>query len=121
MLKLLITKSILYDDKTGIIQIDRSERIKEYMEYANDLLKDEGHYNDYIANMCKNHWIGIKYGMLRGLCGVSLKMRLKYIVRLLGCMLLGNKDEMYLLNILQCESHRWVLERYLRNNNLKNE
>ena len=110
---------VCFDDKTGEISIDRSERIRDHISFANELLRDENKYYRYIDDMCASHWSGIKYGLLRGVCGVSLQMRLKYIVRLFGCMLLGNKDEMYLLNILQCESHRWVLERYLRNNNLK--
>lgn len=110
---------VCFDDKTGVICLDNSERIKDYIAYANRLLQNESEYNNYINEMCARRWAGIKYGLLRGVCGVTLKMRLKYIIRLLGCMLLGNKDEMYLLNALQCESHRWVIERYLRNNNLK--
>ena len=107
-----------FDDKTGVISIDRSARIRDYIYYANHLLRNEEDYNKYINEMCERRWIGIKYGLLRGLCGVSLQMRLKYIFRLIGCMLLGNKDEMYLLNALQCESHRWLIERYLRNKNI---
>ncbi|MBQ2175414.1 MAG: CapA family protein, partial [Alphaproteobacteria bacterium] len=110
---------VCFNDKTGIIEIDKSERMREHVSFANHLLKNEKEYNEYIDEMCAKHWMGIKYGLLRGVCGVSLKMRLKYIVRLLGCMILGDKDEMYLLNALQCESHRWVMERYLRNNNIK--
>ena len=112
---------VCFDDKTGHISIDNSERIREYIDYANHLLHNEEEYNLYINNMCIYRWKGIKYGLLRGLCGVSLQMRLKYIIRLLGCMLLGNKDEMYLLNVLQCESHRWVLEHYLNSNNLNKQ
>lgn len=108
---------VCFDDKTGVIGLDNSGRIKDYIAYANCLLQNESEYNNYINEMCTQRWAGFKYGLLRGVCGVSLKMRPKYIIRLLGCMLLGNKDEMYLLNALQCESHRWVIERYLRNNN----
>lgn len=110
---------ICFDDKTGLIEIDKSKRMSDHVNFANSLLKNEKEYKEYIDNMCAKHWSGIKYGLLRGVCGVSIKMRLKYIIRLLGCMILGNKDEMYLLNALQCESHRWVIERYLRNNNIK--
>ncbi len=109
---------VCFNDKTGKISIDNSERIHEYIDYANSLLQHDIDYNNYIHEMCTQRWAGIKYGILRGVCGVSLKMRLKYIIRLLGCMLLGNRDEMFLLNALQCESHRWVIERYLKNNNV---
>lgn len=108
---------ITFDDKTGLISVDTSERIREYITYANNLLQNETDYRNYINEMCKSHWIGIKYGLLRGVCGVSLGMKLRYVIRLLGCMFLGNKDEMYLLNAVQCESHRWVIERYLKNQN----
>ena len=112
---------VCFDDKTGRITIDNSERVRDYIGFANRLLHNEEEYNMYIDTMCESRWKGNKYGLLRGLCGVSLKMKLWYIVRLLGCMLLGNKDEMYLLNSVQCESHRWVIERYLRNNNLNSK
>lgn len=109
---------LCFDDKTGEVSMDKSMRIHDYIDYANHLLQNETDYDNYIGDMCAKRWTGIKYGILRGVCGVSLKMKLKYIIRLLGCMLLGNKDEMYLLNSLQCESHRWVIEHYLRKNNL---
>lgn len=108
---------LCFDDKSGQISIDNSERMCNYVNYSNSLLQNENDYNRYIDNICSLRWKGIKYGILRSVCGISFQMRLKYIIRLIGCMLLGNKDEMYLLNALQCESHRWVIERYLRNNN----
>lgn len=108
---------VCFDDETGLIEIDRSERISQYISRVNGLLQNDAEYMNYINKLCAQLWLGFKYGILRGVCGVSLKMRLKYIIRLLGCMLLGNADEMYLLNALQCESHRWVAERYLSNNN----
>ncbi len=107
---------LCFDDKTGEISVDNSERIYKHIKYANNLLKDSDIYMAYINKMCSAHWVGYKYGLLRGLCGVTLKMKAKYVLRLLGCMLLGNTNEMALLNAIQCESHRWVAERYLRNN-----
>ena len=109
---------LCFDDKTGQISIDNSERMRNYVEYTNHLLQNDNDYYQYIDKICSLRWEGMKYGLLQGVCGMSFKIRLKYIIRLLGCMLLGNKDEMYLLNALQCESHRWVMERYLRNNNI---
>lgn len=110
---------LCFNDKTGEISVDNSDRMCDYMKSVNVLLRNEEEYNKYINTMCASYWSGFKYGLLRGVCGVSLKMRFKYIFRLLGCMLLGNTDEMYLLNVFQNESHRWVVERYLRNNNVK--
>ena len=106
---------LCFNDETGLIEIDSGRRIKQYVDYANRLLNDEAAYMDYINNMCALRWPRIKYGILRGVCGVSLKIRFKYIIRLLGCMLQGNSDELFLLNAFQCESHRWSIKRYLRN------
>lgn len=111
---------ICFDDQTGEIKLDMSTRMRDYVDYSNKILHDDEEYYKYINAMCSKRWAGSKYGLLRGLCGVSLKMRIKYFFRLLGCMFLGNSDEMYLLNAFQCESHRWVIERYLRNNNKNN-
>lgn len=110
---------LCFDDKTGKICVDRSERMRDYVKHTNLLLQNDVEYDKYIDTMCATQWKGVKYGLLRGVCGMSLQVKLKYIIRLIGCMMLGNKDEMYLLNVMQCESHRWVIERYLRNNNLK--
>lgn len=106
-----------FDDKTGIIDLEHGERMSDYIEYANHLLRNDDEYTDYIDSMCSKHWPGIKYGLLRGVGGVSFKLHFKLILRLLGCMLLGNIDQMFLLNVFQCESHRWVAERFLRINN----
>ena len=105
---------ICFEDKTGQISIDKSSRIHDYIKNANNLLTDQERYMSYINRMCVSHWAGYKYGLLRGLCGVSLKMKPKLVMRLLGCMLLGNRNEMALLNAIQCESHRWVAEHYLK-------
>ncbi len=108
---------LYFNDKTGEVGIDNSDRMSNYMKYANELLQNDEEYKKYINSMCAGHWPGIKYGLLRGVCGVSMKMRIKYIFRLLGCMLIGNRDEMYLLNAFQNESHRWVVERYFKKKN----
>ena len=106
---------ICFNDQSGLISIDNGSYIKNYMDYSNNLLREDKAYNDYIKDICSKYWPGYKYAMLRGLCGVSIKkMNLKHIFRLTGCMLLGNSDEMALLNAIQCESHRWLMEHYLK-------
>lgn len=109
---------VCFDDKTGMIAFDRSDRIRKHIERANRLISDTAEYERYIDRICSARWPGYKYGLLRGLCGVSLRMKFKDIIRLSGGVVLGKKDEMYLLNVLQCESHRWMVERYLRNKNI---
>lgn len=103
-----------FNDQTGVISLDTSDRIRDYMNYVNKLLRDDKEYNEYIQGVCSKCWPGYKYGLLRGLCGVSLKMPPQHVFRLMGCMLLGNFDKMALLNAMQCESHRWLMEHYLK-------
>lgn len=102
-------------DKNGRIDIDETEESKNHIEYLNRLLNNEESYLNYINDICQSHYEGQKYGLLRGVCGFSIHMRLYYCLRLFVLMLMGNRDEMYLLNSLQNESHRWLIERFLRN------
>lgn len=103
-----------FDDKTGIIFSDTSNRISSYMNYANELLRDEKQYMNYIDTLCDTLWNEYKYALLRGLGGISFKLHIKLFARLLGCMVLGDSDMKSLLNAIQCESGRWVAERYLK-------
>ena len=101
----------------GMISIDESVEQKDYIAYLNKLLVDAELYNNYIKSLCQENFKGIKFGLLRGLCGFSWHIRSYYAMRLLFLMIIKNRDEMYLLNSYQNESHRWLIERYLRNNN----
>lgn len=105
----------LFFEEEGIIGIDDSEKSKEHIEYLNRLLADKRLYDRYIFNVCRQQYDGIKYGLLRGICGFTFHTKLYYALRLFALMLLGNRDEMYMLNAFQNESHRWLIERYLRN------
>lgn len=72
---------------------------------------------EYINGTYEEMFNGIRYGLLRRTCGTPFRVGIWYVIRLLGGMLLNNTDEMYLLNSYRCESHRWVIERYLENTN----
>lgn len=108
---------ICFDDRTGYVSIDSSERIRKYIDFANALLVNEDNYVTYINKMCALRLDDYKYDLLRGVCGVSLKMKAKLAIRLLGCMLLGNIKELSLLNSIRCESSRWVAELAMVNKN----
>ena len=105
----------LYFDETGHIGLDESGKSIQHIEYLNDLLENEEKYQKYVDTVCYQNYGGMKYGLMRGLCGFSFHIKLYYALRLFVLMLLGNKDEMYLLNTFQNESHRWLIERHLRN------
>lgn len=108
------THNLIFD-QDGHVDIDETKESKNHIDYLNRLLNDEKLYNNYIDDICESHYEGQKYGLLRGVCGFSIHMRLYYCLRLFVLMLMRNRDEMYLLNTLQNESHRWLIERCLRN------
>lgn len=108
---------LCFEKKTCRISVDAGTYIKEYLNRANELLRDEVQYKNYLDELCNAFWPDLKYGILRSLGGVSLEMGFRKFFRLLGCMLLGNKNKLYLHNAMQCESHRWLIEHYLSNNN----
>lgn len=108
---------VCFDDNTGEISIDRSERMKSRIALVNNLLADSEAYHTYINKLCNSGYNGLKYVILRAVCGVSLKLPFKRVIRLLGLMLLGKKNDLFLLNSYQCETHRWFAERIFRNNN----
>ena len=102
----------------GYVKINNDDDYREHREYLCELLRNENHYNSYIDEKCKELYKDMRYGLLRGLYGVSPKLGVRQTIRLIGCLLLKKKNELYLLNALRCESHRWVIERCLEDNNM---
>lgn len=117
--QLNITTYNIKFDEGHQVAIDASDEICQHIVDLNKLLTDEERYLHYIDEMCASHYEGIKYGILRGVCGTSIRLKFYWFLRLSALMLMGNKDEAYLLNAIQNESHRWVLQHYL-NNKIKN-
>lgn len=115
--ELIIDTLNLLFDKEGNINIDNSIDTNNHINYLNELLANDTLYNNYIDKACSGLYGGVKYCMLRGVGGFSFHLKIKYMIRLLIYMLLNNSNEMHLLNAFQNESHRWLAERYLRNNN----
>lgn len=110
------THNLLFD-KSGSIGIDESIAAINHVDYLNKLLSNEKLYTDYIDNTCSSQYNDIKYGLMRSVCAFTFHIKVYYAIRLLILMLLGKRNEMYLLNYFQNESHRWLCERYLRNIN----
>lgn len=105
--------SIIFKD--DCIDFDNSPNTLAYIKQSNDILKQQ---DKYIArvNEVANHFQSIyRYQLLRGVNGVSWGLPAKYFIKLLGLMLLKNSDISALLNTIRCESHRWLVERYLLN------
>jgi poly-gamma-glutamate synthesis protein (capsule biosynthesis protein) len=101
----------------GLVDVDNSEEYRIHREKICELLQKEDQYLNYINEKCQVLYKDMQYGLLRGLYGVSPRVSIKQNIRLLGCLLLNKKNELFFLNAIRCESHRWVIERYLQNNN----
>lgn len=114
--------SNLVFNESGNIGIDESLETALHIEYINELLCDEEKYNNYIDEVCTKTYMGYRYGILRSMCGTSFHVGFYYWLRLFLLMILKKSDESFLLNIMQCETHKWVVERAIRhklNTNIK--
>ena len=119
--EMILTPHLICFQSDGCIMIDNRDDSVVHIKYINQLLNEENKYKIYIDTICKKHYQNYKYGILRGVCGFTWHIKLYYALRLFTLMILGNKDEMYLLNSYQNESHRWLIERSLNLNNYNNE
>lgn len=97
------------------ISLDYSNEIKKHTSYLLNLLENEDAYKVFINKMCDELYYPCCYRYLRGLGGVTSRMGFKHLIRLLGVLLLRKQDELLFLNAIRCESHRWLVERYICN------
>lgn len=103
----------IYDN--GVVSLDNSDDIKSHNRYLCSLLeKDQDYYqklNQSLSQLWRDEY---QLYLLRGLCSVGLKTsRNTFIHSAYG--VLKGMDIPMLLNNFQCESHRWAIERILKN------
>lgn len=97
------------------IALDNSEQIKNHTNYLNNLLLNEESYNAFINKLCDDMYLPSCYRLIRGFGAVSTRFGFSLFARLMAFMVLRKRNELTLLNGLRCESHRWLVERYIRN------
>lgn len=97
----------------GLVDFNDKDSIKQHNIYLQELIENEGAYNQYIDEMCVKAYPLCQYGLLRGVCGTSRSMDFKRKIRLFVHRLLNHYDFATYLNTVRCETHRWVIERYL--------
>lgn len=95
--------------------VDNSELATSHIAEVCNILTDEETYLTYINKIAAENYTGYRYGLLRGLCGFSFRDKFYYQLRLFALMMLNNSQEATLLNSIRCESHRWMILRYLEN------
>lgn len=115
------THNIIFKD--GIIEIDDSESIKKHNIFLQELISDPEKYYKYIVDICYQMDVEYRYKLLRGLGGVSFShLTANQILKSFVGAFLGKCDDKTLLNIFQCESHRWLIERIIKMKmNIENE
>ncbi|MCM1139810.1 MAG: CapA family protein [Muribaculum sp.] len=102
--------------KHSTIDIDESERTKQYLNRVNRILNDEKQYLDYINTKCNELWP--LYSAALSIGGWEcVYPPVKFIKRVIK-KLLGRADYIptHLINNLRCESHRWLIIRAIKNN-----
>lgn len=98
----------------GHIDIDLSHDTTDHINYLNSILGDN--YSDYITEECTRLLPDYEYSILNSLSGVPLReLGVSQRIKLLAKSVLRKPSTLPLLNIIQCESHRWLLERALKN------
>lgn len=106
---------IYYDHKNKVVEIDESKSSKDYMLYLKDAL-DGSIYPEIIKSHMEYLKTPYKKMMISGgAYQLNKRERLKNLIR----PFLGKKrvssDPVHLLNLFQCESHRWIMMRLLEN------
>ena len=102
-----------YDN--GVVSLDNSDDIKSHNRYLCSLLENEPEYYKTLNQSLSQLWRDeYQLYLLRGLGSVGLKTSRNTFIHSAYGMLKG-MDVPMLLNNFQCESHRWAIERILRN------
>lgn len=105
--------NVRYQD--GKISLDESKSIKEHNKELCVLLENEARYKETLSRALSNFWRDeYQLYLMRGLGSLSLKSTWNTFIHSAYGLLKG-MDASMLLNNFQCESHRWAIERILRN------
>lgn len=104
-----------YDIQKKLIEIDTSIETKNHLNYLNNLINCQSTYNSYISKLYPTFSNIYKQRILSG-TRISIKENIKNLFRLFAGKKLIRKNEANLLNLFQCESHRWIIQRQLHNN-----
>ncbi|MDE7412466.1 MAG: CapA family protein [Muribaculaceae bacterium] len=105
---------VKYDYANKTVEIDSSEEAQTYFIHLNNLLKEENYrqkIEEESVRLRSTYHNMMKNG---GAYSFGLKEKLKNLIR----PLIGRKkiktDQVHLLNLFQCESHRWMMMRLLK-------
>lgn len=97
------------------VSIDQSSRVKDHNKYLCSLLLDDKMYYETLDRILEKLWLEeYQLYILRGVGGVTLKSTFNTFIHAAYGLVKG-MDIPMLFNNFQCESHRWAIERILKN------
>lgn len=100
--------------QNGKVGIETTEEVFQHNEIICALLENEDAYKEYIDNMSLKCWNEYKVWLVRGLGAISFKLGMKESLKSIYCALFRRPSKTLLMNVLQCESHRWTIIRAQR-------
>ena len=95
----------------GNVRFDKSENTRMHNQYICDLLNDEKAYKEYIDKVSLNCWKDYQVWLIRGMGAISFKLGIKESLKSIYCSLFRPRAKTLLINAMQCESHRWTIQR----------
>lgn len=110
----VITYCLHYSQNDGSIMLDDNDNIVKHIRYCNELLTNEVLYNEQLNRYC-NLLVNTYRSMLEASGWMKFNFSISTIKFLIRFLRRKKSDRVHLLNALQCESHRWLINRMLKN------
>lgn len=108
-----------YDHESKVVSLTNDSFIVGHLQKVNQVMKDETAYMKEVNAYCERVLQGSSMAFARGgYYEYNTKTFIKQIIR----KIIGRREQpnpLYVINLMQCESHRWAILRALkqRNNN----
>lgn len=108
-----------YDHETKVVSLTNDSFIVDHLQKVNQMMKDKAAYMKEVNAYCERVLQGSSIAFARGgYYEYNTKTFIKQIIR----KIIGKREQPnpnYIINLIQCESHRWAILRALkqRNNN----
>lgn len=104
-----------YDHEKKVVSLTNDSFIVEHLEKVNQVMKDEAAYMKEVNAYCERVLQGSSMAFARGgYYEYNTKTFIKQIIR----KIIGRREQPnpnYIINLMQCETHRWAILRALRN------
>lgn len=104
-----------YDHEKKVVSLTNDPFIVDHLEKVNQVMKDESAYMKEVNAYCERVLLTNRISFARGgYYEYNTKTFIKQIIR----KIIGKREQPnpnYIINLMQCESHRWAILRALRN------